>query len=91
MATYTIGVRDLKNGATQVMRTVREERADYIVTLHGRPVAVIRPFVPGDEALLRASLVEAHLAELAALAEEIGAAWQCEKSGVELVADQRRG
>ena len=42
-----VGIRELKNDASEIIRAVREERAEYVVTLRGRPVAFI---VPVDEA-----------------------------------------
>ena len=41
-----VGIRELKNDASEIIRAVREERAEYVVTLRGRPVAFI---VPVDE------------------------------------------
>ena len=38
-----IGVRELKNRATEILRQVRENRAEYVVTYYGRPVAVLLP------------------------------------------------
>lgn len=86
-----VGVRALKNEATQLLRAVREEGAEYIVTYRGEPVAVLRPFTPEDEERLREAEVEARLRALRALATEIGEAWQDERSGVEIVEAQRRG
>lgn len=37
-----VSIRELKNGASEVIRAVREEQARYVVTLHGRPVAIHR-------------------------------------------------
>ena len=39
----SIGVRELKNQTSRVLRAVREEMAEYVITLHGKPVAVLRP------------------------------------------------
>ena len=36
----SVGVRELKNNATRIVRAVREEQAEYVVTVDGRPVAV---------------------------------------------------
>ena len=91
MATEIIGVRALKDGATRIVRAVREEQAEYVITLHGRPVAVIRPFTCEDDERLRMARIEGHLAEMSAIAAEIGGAWTSPKSGVELVEEQRRG
>ena len=42
-----VGIRELKNDASEIIRAVREERAEYVVTLRGRPVAVILPVAEG--------------------------------------------
>lgn len=91
MEPTTIGVRELKNEATRIVRAVREERAEYVVTVRGEPAAVIRPFTAEDAEQLRRAKVEQHLANLDALAEAIGKAWISPKTGVELVEEQRRG
>src|SRR5690606_2052114 len=44
-----IGVRELKNNASKIVRAVREEGAEYVVTLHGEPVAVLRPLAEEQE------------------------------------------
>jgi prevent-host-death family protein len=41
--TKEIGIRELKNQVSDIVRQVREEAAEYIITHHGRPVAVLRP------------------------------------------------
>ena len=38
-----IGIRQLKNETSEIIRAVREEKAEYIITLRGQPVAVLRP------------------------------------------------
>ena len=91
-----VGVRELKNRATEIIRKVREKRAEYVVTYHGRPVAVL---LPVDEAWLETEATRAAeavtpgedvWAELAALRQEIGDAWLSDKTAVELVSEQRR-
>ncbi len=42
-----IGIRELKNRASEIVAAVREDRAEYVITHRGRPVAMIVPF---DEA-----------------------------------------
>ncbi len=90
MTTETIGVRELKVQATRIVRAVRETRAEYVITVHGQPAAVIRPYTIEDAARERRERVEAHLAEIDALAAEVGGAWASPQSGVELVEEQRR-
>jgi len=91
-----VGVKELKDQATEILRNVREEQAQYIVTYHGRPVAVL---LPVDEAWMRAEQDRAAraarpspdlLAELEALRAEIDASWSSEKTAVELIAEGRR-
>ena len=91
-----VGVRELKNQTTDILRDVRENRAEYVVTYRGRPVAVL---LPVDEAWLEAETRRAVetatpgedvWAELEALRQEIDRSWRSEKTGAELVSEQRR-
>jgi prevent-host-death family protein len=45
----TIGVRELKKQASRVVHTVREEMAEYVITVQNEPVAVLRPLTESDE------------------------------------------
>jgi prevent-host-death family protein len=91
-----VGVRELKNDASEIIRAVREERAEYVVTLRGRPVAVILPVAEGWQEAETARTAAATRANadfwdrMAALRREIAAKWQGDKTGVELVEEQRR-
>jgi hypothetical protein len=53
-------------------------------------VAVLRPLTEAETERLRLAEIDTELAELRALAQEVAEAWTSEKSGVELVAEQRR-
>ena len=86
----TIGVRELKNQTSRVIRAVREELAEYVVTLRGEPVAVLRPLTEEEAQRLRRVEIDETLAEMRTLAQQVGAAWTSPKSGVELIAEQRR-
>ena len=86
----TIGVRELKNQASRVVRAVREEMAEYVITVQGRPVAVLRPFTDEDTQKLRQAETEDTMQEMKALAQQVAAAWTSPKNGVELIAEQRR-
>ena len=86
----TIGVRELKNQASRVIRAVREEMSEYVVTLRGEPVAVLRPLTEEEKKRLLQIETGTALAEMKALAQEVASAWTSEKSGVELIAEQRR-
>lgn len=86
----TIGVRELKNQASRVIQTVREEMVEYVVTVRGQPAAILKPYTADDAERRRLGDIEQELGEMRQLAAEIGAAWSSTKSGVELIEEQRR-
>jgi len=43
-----VGVRELKNRASEIIRAVREEKAEYIITYQGRPVGLLLPLDEED-------------------------------------------
>jgi prevent-host-death family protein len=90
MMPTTVGVRELKNHTSRVIRAVREEMSEYVVTLRGEPVAVLRPLDEEERRRLQQTEIDETLAEMRSLAQEVASAWTSEKSAVELVAEQRR-
>ncbi|MFC2037261.1 type II toxin-antitoxin system Phd/YefM family antitoxin [Chloroflexota bacterium] len=86
----TIGVRELKNQTSRVIRAVREEMSEYVVTLRGEPVAMLRPLTEEEAQRLHQVEINGELAEMKTLAQEVAAAWNSDKSGVELITEQRR-
>ncbi len=85
-----IGVRKLKTNASEIIRTVREERTRYVITQRGRPVAVL---IPLDDLASQAASpenTETVLAELDQLGEEIGRNWQSSLTSVEILTEIRR-
>ena len=44
-----IGIRELKNKTSSIVRRVREEAAEYVITHHGQPVAILRPISADDK------------------------------------------
>jgi prevent-host-death family protein len=91
-----VGVRELKNQATEILRQVRENQAEYVVTYYGRPVAVLLPVdeewlaEEAERAAEAARSGEEVAAELEKLRQEIDRSWQSDKTAVELVSEQRR-
>lgn len=88
--TGRIGVRDLKNRASEIVRDVHEREAEYIVTLRGEPVAVLRPISHTSERELRQVERKEALAKLDDLAEQITRSWRSPKTAVKLIEEQRR-
>ena len=91
-----VDVKELKDQITQILRKVREERAQFIVTYHGRPVALLLPIdeawiqTEQDRAALSAGPSPELLAEQEDLRGEIDASWRTDKSAVELISEGRR-
>lgn len=77
-----VGVRELKNRATEIVRQMREHRAEYVITYYGRPVAVLLPVDEDwleEEARCTAEATrpgEEIAAELESLEKEIGRSWE---------------
>lgn len=82
-----VGIRELKAGASEIIRRVRERGEVVDITYHGEVVArlvPVRPPTPAPED------VAALLTDLDQLAAEIAAAWPVGVSAVDAVRDVRR-
>jgi len=81
----TVGIRELKQRASELIRMVREEGSEIQVTYRGEVVALLIPVIrptPKEEA-------QAWL-EIDHLAAEIGVRWPAGVSAEEAVAENRR-
>jgi prevent-host-death family protein len=85
-----VGVRELKNNATRIVRAVREEHAEYVVTVNGEPVAVLRPYTAADETAESLAAVDEYLARLDELGAEVTKAWRTQQTAAEAITEQRR-
>lgn len=88
----TVGVRELKAKASEIVEGVRARRERYQVTRRGRPVALIMP-VPEAVAEIEPETLEHDLAvwaEMDALAEDIGRKWPAGVGAVDSLANGRR-
>lgn len=86
----TIGIKEFKNQVTQLLRQVREERSEVIVTYDGEPIAVLRPFQKEDDANSRSEQLKAAMVRADLLAEKISKNWPKGVSAADSVAEQRR-
>ena len=89
-----IGVRELREQTSEVIRRVREERAEYVVTYKGRPVAIILPL---DTEQAEAEMVQASKKTVSVnwetyerLADELRRAWPSDLSTQDLINAVRR-
>jgi prevent-host-death family protein len=83
----TIGVRQLKNEATQIVRTVKEQNALYVITVNGQPVATRRPYSDRDIAGMERSHAVTEFQEIERLAAAVGESWA--DAAVSLTADRQ--
>ncbi|HLF08259.1 MAG TPA: type II toxin-antitoxin system Phd/YefM family antitoxin [Dehalococcoidia bacterium] len=81
-----VGVRELKERASEIVREVREHRTRYTVTYRGEPVGVLMPLA---EAQKEAEGQEAW-DRLVQLGQEIGAGWCSPLTSDELLSEMRR-
>jgi prevent-host-death family protein len=85
----TVGVRELKQKTTQLLRRVREKKEQIQITHRGEVVALLIP-VPSAKRLVKDFADEAVWADLDQLAAEIGAHWPKGVTAVEAVREDRR-
>ncbi len=87
-----IGVRELKARASEIIRKVREQRARYVITYRGRPVALLMPLgkATPDAGSLGDETDSTAWDDLTRLGEEIGREWRSPQTSAELLSDMRR-
>ncbi len=83
----TIGIRELKEHASQIVRRVRENKEEFQVTYHGRVVARLIPVTPSEPT---PEVLGSVWTELDQLAAEIGAHWPEGVTATEAVSEERR-
>jgi len=82
-----VGIRELKQRASHILRQVREKKETITITYRGRPVARLVPVEDMESKRAEALAVWAKMDDLA---REIGAHWPEGVSAVEAVREQRR-
>lgn len=83
----TVGVRELKEQTSKILRRVREEGEIIEITYHGQPIARLVPITPAPP---EEEELAAYWADLEQLAAEIEAKWPEGVSAVDAVRDVRR-
>jgi prevent-host-death family protein len=84
-----IGIRELKSSASKIINEVRETEGEYVVTKHGRPVAVLRAVRQGELEEGSAARIESVVDRLERTARAVAAA-AGEESAAAAVSRQRR-
>ena len=80
-----VGVRELKERASEIVREVREHRTRYTVTYRGEPVGVLMPLAEAQKAESQEAWDR-----LVQLGKEIGAGWCSPLTSDELLSEMRR-
>ncbi len=86
-----IGIKELQTRASEIVRAVREEQTQYVVTHRGRPAALL---VPADGPVARLVGVmgagdQAAWEELERLGEEIGRGWRSSETSADIISAMR--
>ena len=81
-----IGIRELKARASDVVRAVKEQRARYVITQRGRPVAAIITM----DAILPEKNRDESWDKLMEIRKKLGKGKQNKKSSVEILSEMRR-
>lgn len=87
----SIGVRQLKNEATQIVRAVKERHALYVITVNGQPVATLRPYSERDIAGMQRTDAASEFQAIERLAAAVGEAWTDSGFGPDGETSPRRG
>ena len=87
----SIGVRQLKNEATQIVRAVKERHALYVITVNGQPVATLRPYSERDIAGMQRADAASEFQAIERLASAVGDAWSDSGFGPDGETPPRRG
>jgi prevent-host-death family protein len=82
-----VGIRELKQRTSEILRRVREQKEAIAITHRGRVIARLVPVEEAQERGVEASRVWVDMDQLA---WEIGARWPGGVSAVEAVREQRR-
>lgn len=84
--TEEIGIRELKSRASEVVRAVKEDRARYVITQRGKPVAIIVP----TDAMLPEKKDDESWNRLMEIRKKLGKGVKNKKSSVEILSEMRR-
>jgi antitoxin (DNA-binding transcriptional repressor) of toxin-antitoxin stability system len=85
-----VAVREQKDRTTEIVRSVREYREEYLITVDGEAVAVLRPVERAAETLAPLPPLDELLAAIDEIARLNAGAWIRPLKPVESVAEQRR-
>jgi prevent-host-death family protein len=83
----SVGIRELKERTSQILRLVRQNGQEVQITYHGRVVARL---IPAGASQPDATELAAVWTDLDRLAAEIGARWPSDVTAADAVSEGRR-
>jgi len=83
-----IGLRELKTHASEVLRDVEDNRARYVITSRNKPVGIIIPYTPLEEA--KPQNADEALAAFFAAGDRVREAWKSPLTPAEVIREMRR-
>lgn len=90
-ANTSIGVKELKARASEIVGNVRRRHSQYTVTLRGQPVAILLPIdAPQASVPLPAAPVEDAWETLTQMGLALAVRWPKDVSGVDVLSEMRR-
>jgi len=90
-----IGVRELREQTAEVLRRVREEKAEYVITYQGHPIAMLLPVDTDtvEEAMVgagRQAATNGGWAAYARVAVQVRQAWPASRRAQDILDETRR-
>jgi antitoxin (DNA-binding transcriptional repressor) of toxin-antitoxin stability system len=85
----SVGIKEFKNKATQILKEVREQGTEFFITLNDEAIATLKPVTHKESMAVKRKNRERILAEFEALAVEVGELWTSEENAVEAISNDR--
>jgi prevent-host-death family protein len=85
-----VGVKELKNKTTQIIRNIREKGTEYVITVDKVPVAVIMSLKNHSLVGKQSKRAEV-LKSIESLSKDIAKDWDNKMNAAEAVSELRRG
>ena len=85
-----IGIRELKTKASQLVRNIRKRKTRYVVTLRGRPVALLTPLEEPPAALPPQTQTQNTWDELTRLGKLMAKSGASQAHSSDVLSDMRR-
>jgi len=85
-----VGVKELKNKTTQIIRNIREKGTEYVITVDKVPVAVIMS-LKNHSLVGKQSKRTQVLKSIESLSKDIAKDWDNKMNAAEAVSELRRG